>query len=120
MHNAGMEIIADWMGRLLRSVLRLVVLLAAGVFALSLLLAILVAVTLTALWSLITGRKPAVFTTFTHFQQATRQFRHGRWPAQGETSANGATPTDVVDVQAREVGEKKLREGLPLGRGPGG
>lgn len=109
MHNAGMEIIADWMGRLLRSVLRLVLLLAAGVFALSLLLAILVAVTFTALWSLITGRKPAVFTTFTHFQQATRQFRQGRWPAHGGPAPSDASPVDVVDVQAREVGEKTLR-----------
>ena len=57
----------------MRSVLRLVLPLAAGVFALSLLTAVLVAVLLTALWSLLTGRKPAMFTTFTRFRQASRQ-----------------------------------------------
>ena len=93
------------MGQILRSLLRLVLFLAAGVFMLSLLAAILGAVLLTAMWSLLTGRKPAVFTTFTRFRQATQQFRQGTWPQQGGVASRGAMPADVVDVQAREVGE---------------
>lgn len=38
---------------------------------------------------LVTGRRPAVFATFTQFNQAAQQFRPGKG--------------DVVDVQAHEV-----------------
>jgi hypothetical protein len=104
-HNAQMEFIFGFVGQILRSVLRLVLFLAAGVFMLSLLAAILGAVLLTAMWSLLTGRKPAVFTTFSRFRQATRQFRQGTRPQQGGVASRGATHADVVDVQAHEVGE---------------
>jgi len=102
-HNAGMQFIFGFVGQILRSVLRLVLFLAAGVFALSLLLAVLVAVLLTVLWSLLTGRKPAVFTTFTRFRQASRQFRQGGRSPQAGAPFGGAAPADVVDVQAHEV-----------------
>ncbi|MDE2419335.1 MAG: hypothetical protein KGN32_16180 [Burkholderiales bacterium] len=108
----------DFVGQILRSVLRLVLLLAAGVFALSLLSAVLVAVLLTALWSLLTGRKPAVFTTFTRFRQASRQFRQGAWSPQSGAHFGTAAPADVVDVQAHEVGERTVRANLPLEHEP--
>jgi hypothetical protein len=100
-----MESIFGFVGQFLRSVLRLVLFLVAGVFMLSLLAAILGAVLLTAIWSLLTGRKPAVFTTFSRFRQATQQFRQGTWPQPGVAASRGTTSGDVVDVQAREVGE---------------
>ena len=46
---------------------------------------------------LLTGRKPAVFTTYTRFTQAAQQFRPGHAT---EVSPDSA---DVVDVQAHEV-----------------
>lgn len=108
-HNLHMQFLFDLVGRVIRSVLRLVLFLAAAVFGLSLLIAVLGAVVLTALWSLLTGRKPAVWTTFTRFRQASQQFKQGRWspmdaPAGGH-AAGRSMPADVVDVQAREVGE---------------
>ena len=58
-----------------------------------------------------TGRKPVAFTAFTQFRQASQAFRRGGQPGfggfapRGEPSAGAATGvTDVVDVQAREVG----------------
>jgi hypothetical protein len=95
--------IADFFGRVVRRVLRLVLLLAAGVFALSLLIAVLGAVLLTAVWSLLTGRKPAVFTTFTRFRQASQHFRHGPWAPQQTPASTGSFSAEVVDVQASEV-----------------
>ena len=48
---------------------------------------------------LLTGRKPAVVTTFSRFSQAAQQFRPaGNWS--GSARAGG---TDIVDVQAHEV-----------------
>lgn len=117
MHNVRMQFLFDFVGQVMRSVLRLVLLLAAGVFALSLLTAVLVAVLLTALWSLLTGRKPAMFTTFTRFRQASRQFRQGPWSPQGGAAGGGAPPADVVDVQAHEVDERTVRANLPLDPG---
>ena len=121
-HNQYMQFLFDLVGRVIRSVLRLVLFLAAAVFGLSLLAAVLGAVVLTALWSLLTGRKPAVFTTFTRFRQATRQFKQGVWspmdfPAAGDRSAR-SMPADVVDVQAHEVQERPLRTNLPLEQEP--
>jgi hypothetical protein len=94
-----MQDVFDFLMRLVRRVLKLALFLLAGVFALSLVLMVLAAVLLNALWSLMMGRKPAVFTTYAKFRQATQSFRK-----------SGATftperPSDVVDVQAHEVHE---------------
>ncbi len=117
-HNARMKFLFDFVGRVIRSMLRLLLFVAAGVFALSLLTAVLGAVVLTALWSLLTGRKPAVFTTFSHFRQATRQFKQGGWPPMDADSAGRSSPAEVVDVQVREVQERPLRTNLPLEQKP--
>lgn len=121
-HNLRMQFLFDFVGRVIRRALRLVLFIAAAVFALSLLTAILVAVLLTALWSLLTGRKPAIFTTFTRFRQASQQFRQKGWspmdaPGTGRTTGR-SMPADVVDVQAHEVQERPLRTNLPLKQEP--
>ncbi len=53
---------------------------------------------LSVLWSLLRGKKPAMFTVFQTFQQASRQFRRGASPGAPRSAA-----ADVVDVQAHEV-----------------
>ncbi len=97
-----MDIIFD----VLRRLFKLALLVWFALLALSVLLVVLAAVTLNMVWSLLRGRKPALFTTYTRFRQASQQFRAGGWnrpggfaqPAQG----------DVVDVQANEVSEQVL------------
>jgi len=56
---------------------------------------------LSVLWSLVRGKKPAMFTVFQHFRQASAQFGQARW-ARPTTHANAAN-ADIVDVQAHEV-----------------
>jgi len=113
-----MHTFLDFLARFVRSMLRLVLLLAAGVFALSLLTAVLGAVLLNALWSLITGRKPAVVTTFTRFRQASRQFRQGSWSPNSGAPLDATAAPDVVDVQSREVGDRASRPDILLERSP--
>lgn len=97
-----MQVVFDFLTRVLRRVLKLALFLLAGVFALGLVSLVLAAVLLNAVWSLMMGRKPALFTTYVRFRQATQSFR--------QTSArfDPAHPSDVVDVvdvQAIEVHE---------------
>jgi hypothetical protein len=66
------------------------------VFALSVLCAGLLVVVFMVLRFMLTGRKPAVVTTFTRFNQAAQQFRPG-----GAKPYTGST--DIVDVEAHEV-----------------
>jgi hypothetical protein len=82
---------SDVVGRLLRGLLKLALLALTLLFLLGLLLIGLVAAVFILLWSLLTGRKPALWTAFSLFRQASHQFRP-------QASA------DVVDVQAHEVG----------------
>lgn len=94
-----MQAVFDFLTRTLRRVLKLTLFLLAGAFALGLVAVVLAAVLLNAVWSLMMGRKPAVFTTFARFRQATQVFR------QTGTRFEPAHPSDVVDVQANEVHE---------------
>ncbi|WP_294769373.1 hypothetical protein [uncultured Rhodoferax sp.] len=97
-----MEIIFN----VLRRLFKLALVIWVGMLALSILLAVLTAVAANVLWSLLRGRKPALFTTYTRFRQASQQFRGGGW-----NRAEGfARPVaeDVVDVQANEVREAVL------------
>ena len=83
----------DTLGLVLRGLLKLAVLALTLVFLLCLLLIGLVAALFILLWSLLTGRRPALWTAFSMFRQASRQFR----------PQPGADVVDVVDVQAHEV-----------------
>jgi hypothetical protein len=89
--------------RVLRGLLKLFMVLAGAVFFLSLLIFIFGAVLITIVWSLLRGRRPAVFTTVSRFRQASQHLRQGRWPGNGAPSP--AANSDVVDVQAHEVRE---------------
>lgn len=95
-----MQVIFDFLARVLRRVLKLALFLLAGAFALGLVSLVLAAVLLNAVWSLMMGRKPAVFTTFTRFRQATQSFRQP-----GARFESVRPSDDVVDVQANEVRE---------------
>lgn len=103
-----METILNFVAFVLRRVFKLVLVLWLSLFALALLSLALMAALLTVLWSLLTGRKPALFTTFTRFRQASQQFSAGGW----NRSSGFARPAaeDVVDVQANEV----RSDALPL------
>ena len=91
---------SDFLERVLRGLLKLVLVLAALVFVVSFLLAALVVVAGVSLWSLITGRKPAPVVMFSRMREQSQRYTRGVWPGQA-----GAPAGDVVDVQATEVPE---------------
>jgi hypothetical protein len=96
-----MNLIPSLVSGVLRTVIKLAFLVFTALFVLTVLVIGLTAALLTVLWSLVTGRKPALFTNFTRFRQAAQPFAPGAWarPAEHASSAD----SDVVDVQAREV-----------------
>ncbi|MBX3608814.1 MAG: hypothetical protein KF871_02865 [Hydrogenophaga sp.] len=98
-----MDAIADFLGQLGRTVLRLALALAAAVFLMSLLVASLVVVAGVSLWSLVTGRKPAPMVLFGRMRERSRQASQGVWRGQAGT----ARQADVVDVEAREVDDDR-------------
>ena len=79
---------------------------AALIFAVSLLLALVLVVLVTSLLALLQGRRPQVAVWWTRYRDLTRGMRTGRasprW-GQPEHSA------DIVDVQAKEVPETVQR-----------
>ena len=106
--------------------LRTALKLALVVFTVSLVLGLIVfalaATLLSSVWSLVTGRRPAVVTTFMRFRQASQQFRQFRQyrqspPFGGDDAVGGggAAAGEVVDVQAREVTEHAQAK-VPLPR----
>lgn len=100
-----MEILMQWMSALVRSALKLVLVSAAAVFALSLLVVALVSVLWVLLKALLTGRKPTWLLVLQRVHQARKQFCAGGWhgPAGGGGASPAAQGADVVDVQAFEV-----------------
>ncbi len=88
---------------MVRIAIKLALLAAALVFILSLLCVALFSVAVVLLKALLTGRKPALVTSFTRFRQASQQFRSGEWPARAAYGAGRAASDDVMDVQAHEV-----------------
>ena len=96
-----MNLLSEIVSGILRGLVKVVVLVLSIILVLSVLCVGLVVVLATAIRFVLTGRKPAVFTTFTRFNQAARQFRPERWP--GATPGAGADGGEVVDVQVHEV-----------------
>ncbi len=96
----------DFINGFFRFILKLVLAAFGLVFVVSLLAAALVVVVLSLLKALVTGKKPAVLTTFNRFQQYSPK---GMWPgAAGRDSHNGVAKTgDVVDVEVREIRHDK-------------
>ena len=96
-----MNLISGLVNGTLRIVTKIVLLALTAVFVLSVLCIGLALVLVMVIRFLLTGRKPAIFTTVGRFNQAAQQFRPGNWPGHG-TAARPDT-ADVVDVQAHEV-----------------
>ena len=86
----------NFIGRLVRLTIKLVLVVFGLVFTVSLLLAAMVILVVSLLKSLITGKKPAPVMMFSRFQK----FAPGNmWT--GATQTQNAS--DVVDVEVREV-----------------
>jgi hypothetical protein len=86
----------NFISRLVRFFIKLVLAVFGLVFAISLLLAALIVVVVSLLLSLVTGRKPAPVMVFSKFQKFAPG---GRWPGAGKAK----NTHDVVDVDMREV-----------------
>ena len=101
-----MEFLTHLVATLVRTALKLVLIAAAAVFALSLLCVALLSLVWVLLKALLTGRKPAFVTILQRIHQARGQFKRGGWGT-GPSAAAGfganAQAGDVVDVQAHEV-----------------
>jgi ornithine cyclodeaminase/alanine dehydrogenase-like protein (mu-crystallin family) len=103
-----MSLITDLVGRLVSLALRLVLGLAAAVFALSLLFAGLVALAFMLLRALLTGRKPAPVMVWQRYREASRA-SSTRWTGRATPAVTPAamgvrsTPADVVDVTPRDI-----------------
>ncbi len=102
-----MQFLLDASSALVRLALKLVLFVAAIVFALGLLCVGLLTLVFVLLKALLTGRKPAFVTTFVRFQQASQQFRRGGGnydPGAGQSPGDGFVPSGVViDVEATKV-----------------
>jgi hypothetical protein len=96
-----MNMISSLISGILRTLIKLAFLIFTGLFVLTVLVIGIAAALMTVLWSLVTGRKPALVTHFTRFRQAAQPFSPGSWPR--PTEQNKHADADVVDVQAREV-----------------
>ena len=95
-------------GLIFRFLLKLALGLFAAIFAISLLAAALVAVALSLIKSLLTGRKPAPAMVFGRFQKFSPE---GLWPGRAgrEDNISSASAGNVVDVEVREVqGDKRV------------
>jgi hypothetical protein len=104
-----MDTLMNLFSAVFRVALKLVLIAAAAVFALSLICVALVSVVWVLLKALLTGRKPAFVTTIQRFNQARQQLKRGGFGAAGPSAAAGfgygapSAAADVVDVQAHEV-----------------
>jgi hypothetical protein len=97
-----MNAFTDFLGRLLAGAIKLLLVLAAGVFVVGFLLVAMVAVVLV---SLVTGRKPAPVVLFTRMREQSKRYTQGVWPG----AAGSKPPADVVDIQATEVTDASPR-----------
>ena len=96
-----MNLISNLISGVLRTVIKLAFLVFTALFVLTVLAVGITVALLTVLWSLLTGRKPALVTNFTRFRQATQPFSPGGW-GRNAAQANPAG-SDIVYVQVREV-----------------
>jgi hypothetical protein len=85
--------------RILAGLVRVLLLLFSAVFLASLVVAGLFVLLVTIVWSLLRGRKPAVFHVYTQFRNASQRFRHGGFAAPSPQPS----AADIVDVDAHEV-----------------
>ena len=120
-----MESIFNLVARALRAVAKLTLLAFALLVMFGLLLLAAVGLLVALLRFVFTGRKPVAFTAFTQFRQASQAFRQGGRPGFAGYSPRGGPAagvvdgvTDVVDVQAHEVGQPLTDASVHLIHGP--
>lgn len=92
-----MNLLFEFVAGILRRVVKVVLVVLTALFALIVVCMGLIVVAVLVLRFLLTGRKPAVVSTFSRFNQAAQQFRPGGWTGTRRDSA------DIVDVQAHVV-----------------
>ncbi len=107
MSTFAMSSFSEVLNSLFRGVLRLVLLVASGIFVLSFLAAALIVVVAVSLWSLLTGKKPAPVMMFEQFRARSQRFGQGAW---GQDGAASRQSNDVVDVEVIEVDESAARK----------
>lgn len=93
----------SFISNFLRFILRLILWVFAAIFALSLLAAALVVMTLGLLKALITGKKPQPMV-FGRFQKFSPE---AFWPRAGAPGGSPTREADVVDVEVREIRDDK-------------
>ncbi len=93
----------SFISRVLRFTFRLILWVFAAIFAISLLAAAFVVMTLGLLKALITGKKPQPMV-FARFQKVSPDTF---WPGAGARGDTPAREADVVDVEVREIRNDK-------------
>lgn len=96
----------NFVSRVFRFFLKLVLAAFGIIFALSVLAAALIFMVFSVFTALLTGKKPAPSVVFSRFQKFSPG---GAWPgsATRESKNKAAKPSDVVDVEVREVRDDK-------------
>ncbi|HQX60874.1 MAG TPA: hypothetical protein PLT77_17250 [Burkholderiaceae bacterium] len=103
--------LTDFIQRVASIAIKLLLVLAAAVFLISLLLAAIVVMLAVSIWSLLTGRKPEPIKVFSQFRQSSARFTPGGWPGGPRGGRPGQPEPVVVDVQAHEVPDKPATDG---------
>lgn len=98
-----MSLLSDLIRPALATLLRLVLSLAVAVFALSVLLVAAVFVLFGLLWSILTGRKPALQVLWQRYRRAAPQPRWSRSPTMHRAARPTGATAEIEDVQAREI-----------------
>lgn len=111
--------LTDFIQSVVRTAIKLLLVLAAAVFLISLLLAAVVVMLAVSIWSLVTGRKPEPIKVFSQFRQSSARFTPGGWPGGPRGGRSGQPDPVVVDVQAHEVPDKPAANGKNRPASPG-
>ena len=98
-----MSLISDLIGGVVSLALRIVLALAAAIFAVSLLLAGLFVVAFLLLRGLITGRKAAPTMVWQQYRQASQARWTQRPGSPARPGQRTADPADIVDVTPRDL-----------------
>ena len=117
----SMNGLTDFIQGVVRGAIKLLLVLAAAIFVVSLLLAAIVVMLAVSIWSLITGRKPEPVRIFSQFRQSSARFTPGGWPGRSGGRKPGEPAPEIVDVQAHEVPDSPGSDGgKPRAGRPGG
>ena len=98
----------NFIGKFFRFIIKLVLAAFGLVFAISFLFVALFVMVLSLVKSLITWTKPTPFVIFSQYKQFKKTSRGG-WPR----ASKPMQPSDVVDVEVREVKEPASEQRLP-------